>query len=121
MVVVRLPRAARMLADRRRYLPWRVPAVKRVAASAGARVCARGAAILIDGRRIATRLAADRRGRPLPWWRGCRTLGTGEIFLLMRERRDSFDGRYFGPSARAEVIGRATLLWSPGGKAARGD
>ena len=113
MVVVWLPGPARALADRRRYLPANVPAVKRVAAAAGARVCARGTAVWVGGRRVATRLAADHRGRPLPWWHGCRTLDSGEIFLLMRDSPDSFDGRYFGPSPRADLIGRATLLWSP--------
>lgn len=116
-VVAWLPPTARTLAARRRYLPAAVPAVKRVAALARARVCARGDAIFIDGKRLATRLAADRRGRPLPWWRGCRTLGPGDIFLLVPESTESFDGRYFGPSPRADVIGRARLAWaspSPG-------
>jgi conjugative transfer signal peptidase TraF len=120
-VVVRLPDAARELAARRRYLPASVPAVKRVAATAGARVCARGAAISIDGGRVATRLAADRRGRPLPWWRGCRTLATDEIFLLASDSPRSFDGRYFGPSPRRDVIGRARLLSSPAGASPRRD
>jgi conjugative transfer signal peptidase TraF len=121
MVVVRLPRAARALAARRRYLPGNVPAVKRIAATAGARVCARGAAISIDGVRAATRLAADRRGRPLPWWHGCRTLGSNKIFLLVKGSPDSFDGRYFGPSQRGDVIGRARLLWSPAAASPRRD
>jgi conjugative transfer signal peptidase TraF len=112
-VLVRLPDAARARAARRRYLPAMVPAVKRIAATAGAQVCARGAAIWIGGMRVATRLAADRRGRPLPWWRGCRTLAPDEIFLLVSASPDSFDGRYFGPSKRRDVIGRARLLWSP--------
>jgi len=113
-VVAWLPSAARALAGHRGYLPVAVPAVKRVAAAAGARVCAHGASVAIDGRRVATRLAADRRGRPLPWWHGCRTLAPGEIFLLAARSADSFDGRYFGPSPAADVIGRAYLLWAPG-------
>jgi conjugative transfer signal peptidase TraF len=113
MVVVRLPAAARALAARRGYLPASVPAVKRIAAGTGARICARGAAIWIDGMRVAARLAADRRGRSLPWWHGCRRLAPGEIFLLVKNSPDSFDGRYFGPSQRGDVIGRARLLWSP--------
>jgi conjugative transfer signal peptidase TraF len=114
-----LPPAARALAARRGYLPASVPAVKRIAAAAGTRVCARGAGISIDGRRVATRLAADLRGRPLPWWRGCRRLWTNEIFLLVAASPGSFDGRYFGPSPRADVIGRARLLWAPDGAARR--
>ncbi|WP_188645876.1 S26 family signal peptidase, partial [Tsuneonella deserti] len=113
MVVVRLPEPARRLAAQRRYLPANVPAIKRVAAVAGARVCASGAHILIDGKRVAARLAADRHGRPLPWWHGCRTLGSGDVFLLMAGSRESFDGRYFGVTRRADIVGKARLLWSP--------
>jgi conjugative transfer signal peptidase TraF len=113
MVIVRLPAAARSLAAARHYLPATVPAVKRVAATADARVCARGTALLIDGRWAARRLAADARGRLLPWWSGCRTLAADEVFLLMPASRDSFDGRYFGVSRRADIIGTATLLWTP--------
>jgi conjugative transfer signal peptidase TraF len=112
-VVVRLPAAARALAAARRYLPAKVPAVKRLAATAGDRVCACGAALLIDGRVAAGRLAADARGRALPRWNGCRTLRPGEIFLLMPDSPTSFDGRYFGVSHRADVVGKAVLLWSP--------
>jgi type IV secretory pathway protease TraF len=113
MVIVRLPAAARALAAARRYLPAQVPAVKRIVAMAGDRVCARGAALLVEGRVAARRLAADARGRPLPWWRGCRTLRPDEIFLLMQDSATSFDGRYFGVSHRADVVGKAALLWSP--------
>jgi len=83
MVIVWLPTRARALAAARRYLPAKVPAVKRIAATAGDRVCARGAELLIGGRVAAERLAADARGRRMPWWNGCRTLRPDEIFLLM--------------------------------------
>lgn len=104
------PRAARMLAATRGYLPEGVPLVKRVAATSGARVCAAGALVRINGRVIAVRQTRDGRGRPLPRWTGCRTLAYGETLLLGRGPR-SFDGRYFGPSGPRDVIGSATLLW----------
>jgi conjugative transfer signal peptidase TraF len=113
MAIVRLPAAARALAAARHYLPATVPAVKRIAATAGAHVCARGAALLIDGRLAARRLTVDADGRPLPWWNGCRTLESDEVFLLMPESPGSFDGRYFGVSRRADIVGKATLLWAP--------
>lgn len=113
MVVARLPDAARTFAAQRRYLPSNVPLVKRVAAASGARVCALGPDIFIDGRYAATRLDLDAHGRPLPWWHGCRTLGEDEVLLLMGESPGSFDGRYFGPSARSHIVGKARLLWSP--------
>jgi len=87
-----------------------VPLVKRVAAVAGDRVCAADHAVNIDGRHVADRLSADRLGRPLPVWTGCRTLQVGELFLL-NGVPDSFDGRYFGPTPTSAVIGELVPLW----------
>jgi conjugative transfer signal peptidase TraF len=111
MVVVRLPKAARMLAATRHYLPANVPAVKRIVATVGDRVCARGGTVRIAGRMVVRRLARDRLGRPLPAWDGCRRLASGELFLAMAGEPASFDSRYFGPVERGNVIGRAHLLW----------
>ena len=110
MVIARVPMPWRRLAAARRYIPVNVPLVKRVAAGQGTRVCATGAEIRIDGRRVALRRAVDGRGRVMPRWDGCVTLGAGALFLLM-DAPDSFDGRYFGPTARGDVIGRARFLW----------
>ncbi|HVT25486.1 MAG TPA: S26 family signal peptidase [Rhizomicrobium sp.] len=99
-------------ADARGYLPMRVPLVKRIAAVAGDDVCARGNAIFIDGRFAAARLAADREGRPLPSWSGCRTLRSGDVFLLMPDARASFDGRYFGPTTISDIAGTLEPLWT---------
>jgi len=111
MAIVRTPIAVRTLAAERRYIPANVPLVKRVVAVAGDRVCAAGTMILVDGRAVATRRAADSLGRPLPWWTGCQTLRGDSVFLLMAGSPDSFDGRHFGPSAAGDVIGKATPLW----------
>ena len=113
MVIAQLPAKVRPLAARRRYLPLNVPLVKRAAAIAGDRVCAQGPFITINGRFAAARRRADAAGRPLPQWQGCRRLGAGEVFLLMAETPESFDGRYFGISAPIDVIGRATPVWLP--------
>ena len=96
----------------RGYLPRSVPLVKRIAAVAGDAVCARGHTIFINGRLAATRLAADGEGRPLPSWSGCRTLRSGEIFLLMPNVRASFDGRYFGPTKVAQIAGTLEPIWT---------
>lgn len=111
MVIARTPAGVRDLAARRRYIPANVPLVKRVAGVPGDRICATGAAITVNGRTVATRRKVDARGRPLPWWSGCRTLADGALFLLMAETPDSFDGRYFGPTPAKDVIGTATALW----------
>jgi len=106
------PRAAAALAASRGYLPMGVPLVKRIAAVAGDTVCARDDVIFINGKHIATRLPSDHRGRALPRWSGCRALGGDEIFLLMPNVRDSFDGRYFGPVRAAQIAGRLVPVWT---------
>jgi conjugative transfer signal peptidase TraF len=93
------------------YVPAHVPLLKRVAATAGQRICRFGTEVRIDGRTAAVALAHDRRGRTLPSWGGCRILGAGEL-LLLNAAPDSLDGRYFGPSRRADLLARAEPLWT---------
>ena len=112
MVVANTPAPWRGLAARRRYLPANVPLVKRAVASEGDIVCARGAAVSINGIPAVTRFAADRRGRVLPWWEGCERLGKGELFLLMADVSGSFDGRYFGVTSARDIVGKARLIWA---------
>jgi len=111
-VVAWAPPWARRLAAERNYLPITVPLVKPVAATAGDRVCAVGEQILINGRISVTRRSHDPGGRPMPWWNGCKALQPGELFLLSPTVIQAFDGRYFGITRRAELIGRAKLLWA---------
>lgn len=111
IVLARPPSFVRSLAARRHYLPLDVPLVKRVVAVAGARVCASGNDLTIDDKPLAHRLARDRRGRSLPAWQGCRTLKPGDVFLAMTDVADSFDGRYFGPTAKTDLISRVVPLW----------
>ena len=111
MVVARTPDSVRLLAAERRYLPANVPLVKRVAAIPGDRVCAPEAWLYVGEWAVARRRTHDRAGRTMPWWRGCRYLGAGEYLLLMPADA-SFDGRYFGPVARADILGKAVPLWT---------
>jgi len=114
MVIAWTPEPARELAARRRYLPFNVPLVKRVAAASGDRVCAVGRTVSINGRSVAVRQGSDAAGRPMPWWSGCRTLEALEYFLLM-DSASSFDGRYFGVTRKGDIIGPAKLLWAKPG------
>jgi conjugative transfer signal peptidase TraF len=111
-VVARVPARYRMLAATRRYLPFNVPLVKHVAAGNGDEVCALGPRIFINGVPVAERKAVDGRGRAMPWWSGCERLRADRVLLLMTANRDSFDGRYFGPSERADIVGTARLVWA---------
>jgi conjugative transfer signal peptidase TraF len=112
MVIAWVPADARTLAARRHYLPANVPLVKRVAAVGGDTVCAVGPVISINGLAVVERSRFDGAHRVLPWWQGCTTLRAGELFLLMTDASDSFDGRYFGPTGPTDVIGRARLIWA---------
>jgi len=97
------------------YLGPDTPLLKRVAALPGSEVCREGTTINVDGHAIAEAQLRDRLGRPLPAWRGCRTLRDGELFLLNAAHPGSLDGRYFGPLGADTVIGRATPIWTQEG------
>lgn len=109
-VVVRLPLTIRDLAEHRHYIGADIPLIKRVAAMNGDLVCRYGSVVVIGRRAIVVALGADTQGRPLPVWRGCLRLRSGQIFVLGM-RSDSFDSRYFGPLSSAQIIGPAIPLW----------
>lgn len=109
MVVARLGEPWRGMAARRHYLPANVPLIKRVAAVPGDRVCAFGNTVWINGVVGATRQSVDGQGRKLPTWSGCILLGKDEVLLLM-DAEASFDGRYFGPTRRRDIVGKAYPL-----------
>lgn len=110
-VLSRLPGPVADLADQRRYVPATTPVLKTIAAQPGGVVCRIGVALTIDGRTVALARHRDRAGRPLPVWSGCQRLEPGEVFLLSGHP-DSFDGRYFGPTEQALILGKARPLWT---------
>ena len=109
-VIAQLPRDIAAFAAKRDYLPRHVPVLKRIAATAGQRVCVRNGTVLIDGVAVATTLTLDGKRRSLTAWSHCRRLETGELFLLNASAPSSFDSRYFGPIDVSFVRGRAILL-----------
>ncbi|CCD93372.1 TraF peptidase. Serine peptidase. MEROPS family S26C precursor [Bradyrhizobium sp. ORS 375] len=94
------------------YLPRGVPMLKHILALPGQAVCRREHVILIDEIEVGLAQDNDRQGRPLPDWRGCRIIGADELFLMNRQSDSSLDGRYFGPTAMSDVIGRAIPVWT---------
>ena len=112
MVLASTPPDVRQLAAERGYVPANVPLVKQVAAEHGDTVCSIENRISINGDLVAIRRARDGQHRVLPRWSGCRTLGAHDIFLLMTNTPASFDGRYFGVTPSADVIGRLVPLWT---------
>ena len=111
MAIAWVPQPWRRLAAGRRYIPINVPLVKRVAAVPGDTVCAQRGHVFVNGRWAAWQRPYDGSGRSMPAWQGCVTLRDGAMLLLM-EARDSFDGRYFGPTQSSDIVGEATLIWA---------
>jgi type IV secretory pathway protease TraF len=99
------------LADARGYLPAGTLLIKRVIAGDGDLACRLGAIVAVNGQPVAHASAADRLGRPLPRWSGCKHLAAGAV-LLLSPVPDSFDGRYFGPLDGSHVLGTALPLWA---------
>lgn len=114
VVVAPAPRLQALI-DERGYLPPATPLLKRVAARSGARICRDEHGISIDNVIVAYALLSDSQGRLLPVWSGCKTLKADEIFLL-NDHAQSLDGRYFGATKTAFVIGVARPVWTRGGR-----
>lgn len=112
LVVVRQPLRAAALMVERGYIARDVPLVKFVMGTAGAEICRHGEHVTINARDAGDALTRDSRERPLPRWDGCHTLTPTEIFLFNGDVRGSFDGRYFGPTPAADIIGKARPLWT---------
>lgn len=112
LAVVRPPLRAEPLMVGRGYIGAGVPLVKYVTAVSGARVCRDGDQVTINAAVVGRALDRDSRGRPLPHWSGCRLLSPAEIFLFNGDAPGSFDGRYFGPTPAADIIGKVRPLWT---------
>ena len=110
-VLTRLDSGAENVITTRGYLPFKMPVLKRIAATEGDEICRVGLEISTNGKRAAIALRRDLGGRPMPSWSGCHVLSRDDV-LLLNENPRSFDGRYFGASKRALIIGRAKLLWA---------
>lgn len=112
LAVVMPPDGLATFLDERGYLPRGLPLIKRVLALGGATVCRSGADIIAWGMSYGQARERDTRGRPLPVWRGCRTLRDGEAFFMNWGSPDSFDSRYFGALPLSTVVGRAIPVWT---------
>lgn len=112
LVAVRPPESiASFLADGG-FLPKGVPLLKHVMALPGQTVCRTGDVVTVNGISAGDARDRDHLGRPLPQWSGCRTIRTGEVFLMNPTVPDSLDGRYFGPLPATSIVARAVPLWT---------
>ncbi|MFM6831401.1 MAG: conjugative transfer signal peptidase TraF [Novosphingobium sp.] len=90
--------------------------MKRVAATQRDTVTVTSEGVRVNGERLplSAPLQADKAGRPLPRYRANGTvLGHAEVLLMSDGSPTSFDGRYFGPIGRAQLVTAITpvLTW----------
>ena len=95
--------------DRRGVLSRGKLLIKRIAAVTGDQVCRLAADVSINGDPAAKARDADADGVPLPSWQGCIVLADDQVFLL-GDTSGSYDGRYFGVTPKAEIVGQAILV-----------
>ena len=88
------------------YVDRNWPLLKRVAALSGDTICRDRASISINFEHAGVARLRDKTGRALPRWSGCVTLNADQVFLL-NKHPDSLDGRYFGPTQKDDLMGRA--------------
>lgn len=86
--------------------------LKTLVGGAGDRACVAAGTLTLNGRPLGRVLDRDRRGRPLPRWTGCRTLGPGEYLAFSGRIPNSYDSRYYGPVRDADLIGVFSPLWT---------
>ena len=109
IAVIRPAEWVRNYAATRGYLPQEVLLLKPIFATQSSITCRFGPYVFVDGKHVAKARIMDKKHRLLPVWKGCMALKPLQYFVLGRHR-DSFDGRYFGPIDRDQVIGTAFPL-----------
>lgn len=105
-VIVSATSAEAEWAENQGYVGRNWPLLKRVSALPGDTICRDQAEISINNERVSRTKLSDNAGRALPRWSGCVTLNADQLFLL-NKHPDSLDGRYFGPTQKDDLMGRA--------------
>jgi type IV secretory pathway protease TraF len=83
--------------------------IKRVVAGQRMTVCRVLERIILDGTLIAMAKTETSSGQQLPDWQGCYRLGAEDVFL-MGDTANSYDGRYFGITDEADIVGVVRLV-----------
>jgi conjugative transfer signal peptidase TraF len=112
LVAVRPPEPLATFLAEGGYLPRGTPMLKRVVALPEQTVCRDRNTITVEKIEMGVARERDARGRPLPFWQGCRVVAEGEIFLMNWRSAHSLDGRYFGVLPTTAIVGRAEPLWT---------
>jgi conjugative transfer signal peptidase TraF len=112
LVAIQPPEPLASFLDLNGYLPLGVPMLKRVLALPGQTVCRTGLTISVDSIEMGHARDRDARDRPLPVWKGCRVVESGQVFVMNWQSEDSLDGRYFALIPASAIIGQALPVWT---------
>ncbi|MCP4388161.1 MAG: S26 family signal peptidase [Gammaproteobacteria bacterium] len=111
IAVYAIPDAMLELVIARRYLDPEYALMKPVVAVPGDHVCTEARQVIVNGTFYGRIREADSAGRALPWFRFCGSVADDVVFTFTNDEH-SFDSRHYGPVKRADVIARATPLWT---------
>ena len=89
--------------------------MKRLAAAKNDRVTITAEGVAVNGQRLplSKPIKLDGGGRPLPHYAKSWVLDSDEVLVMSDSNSGSFDGRYFGPIQRAQIVGviRPVFTW----------
>lgn len=89
--------------------------IKQVAAASGDRVTVCAAGVFVNGSRLENSAPVERDvyGQPLPRLAlQDLALGPGELLVMSNHHPRSFDGRYFGPIQRGQILAVLVPVWT---------
>jgi conjugative transfer signal peptidase TraF len=89
--------------------------MKRLVAAKNDRVTINAEGVAVNGQRLplSKLIKLDGGSRPLPHYAKSWVLGSDEVLVMSDSNSGSFDGRYFGPIQRAQIVGviRPVFTW----------
>lgn len=110
VVLFKPPVAIQRFLIRHHWLPDSGVMMKHIAAMPGDFVCYHHARLITNHQTVLPIMQFYAPSKRLPHYHFCGRLGANQYLLISRRVARSFDGRYFGPTYRDQILSTATLL-----------
>lgn len=104
------PPVAQKLINERKYLQPDGYLLKPVIGVAGDSIDTKYERLLINGKDTGEFLTKDKEGRTISKYLFRGRLKKGEYYVVIPEKKNSFDSRYFGPVPKKNVVGKIRLF-----------
>lgn len=98
------------------YVKKGMQLMKPIAALPGDQVCAEGSSLLVNQTKIGMLAQYDRKQNRLHPLKGCRIIGSQQLFTASTYHKYSYDGRYHGPLYRSDITAFVEPFWTWGHK-----